>query len=1274
MAVIKPETGKALAALTSAALSLPGLSAQAAVVSNDILSNVSYGHYQESSNRISVDIYHADALIPLTERIELSFSLDRDTYGGASPAFSMPETMANQPKISASQIISADIVSSASPVASAAMLTTMGLADFVAYQESSAAAQASVNATDSQQRALIAINYHNDITNDIATMNAFNLGSIDKATNNPTTLALTSLLDNTAGSQATVCSVLDKNCEQAELARITSQYQTNQSVIEQFYNKQASGYSVELTVDYNNLAAAQANFSTWQAQNPQPLMLINTSTDPNASELINFSGLVRSSYGGASNTSSPCNSVRCYFEGGMEFGSVYLDGTEHIHVGGGLVAGSNHSILSSSDSTGVYMRATNGAAFSLQSILLNETFTSSSGNNPMYGANPTYNSFGTIQPQVGATAPGPQEKWEILGFNTAVNPNLSSGDGTNYPNVIAYQTVANGFTGVLTLNSAFQDVNAVWIHYFGYPGIPQNGINFALNIGDVVVGNASSTNAWINASNGYQATINNLQATYDTLLQSLQQGSSSISQAISQLLQDKNNAINTLQAQYNTALSQYGSATSAEISALSTQMQTVNALTDQAGIAAYRQVLDSMIPTGTPTVQKFQTMPQETRSQPQVNVKYYFDDYTLGVSGGLSDEPDFLSNFGALNLSHEFNNKLTTITGGYGVSSNTISRNTSSMTMAGMGGMNAAQYGPTQYPALHASSLYNSFSAGLSQVLSKNTVFQSSINYTNQNGYLSNPYKDVYIRGVITPEQYYAMSVDNASTDWSAITNLQVVGIELFRENRPTQRNIWSISNQLNHFIEEFDATLHFDYRFYIDDWGINSHTFSMKWFQALPGGIVVTPSIRYYSQSQADFFAPYFLAPRSDGFYSSDYRLSAFGDLSGGIAISKLFAKGVKLDASFEYVTHAGGLKLGGGGTGSYADFNYYIAHANLSVDLSAKLFSAGGSDDGGHAMHHEHGAALPAGVMFGHMMKQSGDMMAGFRYMYSGQDGKMLNGASAVSDQTVVSKACGNVVGGCLYRPTSMSMQMYMLDIMYAPTSWLNLMVMPQLMSMDMTMSQSLTGFEDPMMAMSGMRMTTNNLGDTIIMALVKGLDKNGHHIHAGIGVSAPTGTAKQMIGDMSQDYGMQTGSGTWDFKPSLTYTGQEKDWGWGAQLSGVKHLGINRYGYALGDVFQATGWGSYQILNWLSASVRMLYTAQGSIQGQTNLPQMTSSSVNYPSNYGGRFLDTGLGLNVSIHDGKFANHSLSFEWLQPVMTDYNGYQLDRSGALAATWHYSF
>jgi hypothetical protein len=84
--------------------------------------------------------------------------------------------------------------------------------------------------------------------------------------------------------------------------------------------------------------------------------------------------------------------------------------------------------------------------------------------------------------------------------------------------------------------------------------------------------------------------------------------------------------------------------------------------------------------------------------------------------------------------------------------------------------------------------------------------------------------------------------------------------------------------------------------------------------------------------------------------------------------------------------------------------------------------------------------------------------------------------------------------------------------------------------------------------------------------------------------------------------------------------------------------------------------------------------VFTLQQEIQGETNQPHQITATVDYPSNYGGRFVDMGFGLNASMPDGHFAGHSLSFEWLQPVSTDYNGYQLDRTGALSVSWSYSF
>jgi hypothetical protein len=46
-------------------------------------------------------------------------------------------------------------------------------------------------------------------------------------------------------------------------------------------------------------------------------------------------------------------------------------------------------------------------------------------------------------------------------------------------------------------------------------------------------------------------------------------------------------------------------------------------------------------------------------------------------------------------------------------------------------------------------------------------------------------------------------------------------------------------------------------------------------------------------------------------------------------------------------------------------------------------------------------------------------------------------------------------------------------------------------------------------------------------------------------------------------------------------------------------------NESGYRLGNVFQATGWGSYRFANWISASIRGLYTDEGKIEGHYKGP---------------------------------------------------------------------
>jgi Protein of unknown function (DUF3570) len=442
---------------------------------------------------------------------------------------------------------------------------------------------------------------------------------------------------------------------------------------------------------------------------------------------------------------------------------------------------------------------------------------------------------------------------------------------------------------------------------------------------------------------------------------------------------------------------------------------------------------------------------------------------------------------------------------------------------------------------------------------------------------------------------------------------------------------------------------------------------------------------------------------------YSSDQRLSGFGTLSGGITVAKQFAKGLTLETGFEYYTHQGGLKLGGGGEGAYANFDYWLANAALKVDLEALALrsgSRGNSDHPSHG-HHEHGVRAPAGVMFDHMLP-AGKFMAGYRFMWNSQSGDMLNGTNAVNDSGLIAGGC--VVDPCYLAPSNMTMSMHMLDLMYAPTDWLTLMLMPQFVDMHMEMrglydkvietglATDLGGHYDHHRQNAH---ETGGIGDLGMYALFKVFDNGTHHAHATAGFSAPTGDvdiqfrrAHQIDGGF-MDYGMQLGSGTWDFKPSLTYTGHIDDLSWGAQANGIVRMeDHNKSGYRLGDLFQATAWGNYNLTNWLTASVRGVYTVQGAIKGQFNgsngqffTPEINpdgsqvQSSIlkfspqDYTQNYGGRFWDVGFGLSAMVPgDSLLGGNRVSVEWLQPVHTDYNGYQLDRDGALSATWSVMF
>lgn len=718
----------------------------------------------------------------------------------------------------------------------------------------------------------------------------------------------------------------------------------------------------------------------------------------------------------------------------------------------------------------------------------------------------------------------------------------------------------------------------------------------------------------------------------------------------------------------------------------------------------------------TPATQLVHTLSSaspETRKQGDMQLTYEWDNAEMNGGAGVSHENDYQSVFGNIGGRLDFRQKTTSLNFGLNF--------TSSETRAVLDHdatpyIYEASKGLSSYNSTHSTSQLALVGVakdkvlsgeredwgarlGLTQILNKSALVQADFAFTQSTGYLDNPYKAVT-----------TVFVDPSQTPNGQ--GLYIGDTRALLEKRPDERNQWQGSLRYIQHVAGLDAALHFNYRLAHDDWGITAHTFEADWVQPIIDGWVVTPRIRYYSQDAADFYTPFLVSkqtrpgkPQFDSAgnlvaisalnpgqipanYSSDHRLSGFGALSGGVTLSKKFAKGIGLEIGAEYYTHAGSLKLGGGGEGAYADFSSFLVNAALKVDFAALAMPM--SEHAGHGQHqhahHMHSSHAPAGVMFEHMLPKAGDMMVGYRYMYMPQNGPMLRGSDEVADATIIKSGCQ--AAPCYMAPEEMNMHMHMLDLMYAPTDWLTLMLMPQFVDMNMTF-RGLNGASTPPIGSvtdaavkhAEHPHATGGVGDTGLYALFKVFEQAGHHLHATLGFSAPTGDVGIKLRNTHQEelgfihYAMQLGSGTWDFKPSITYTGHQDDWSWGAQISGTKRLqSQNASGFAFGDMLQTTAWGSYQVLHWLSASVRGVYSVQGQLQGAYNGTYAEIGTMDYASNYGGRFGDIGFGLQASVPSGEFMGNSLSFEWLQPVHDDVNGYQLPRDPSLFATWSYMF
>jgi len=236
----------------------------------------------------------------------------------------------------------------------------------------------------------------------------------------------------------------------------------------------------------------------------------------------------------------------------------------------------------------------------------------------------------------------------------------------------------------------------------------------------------------------------------------------------------------------------------------------------------------------------------EDRTDFTANVTHYGKSMTTSLTAGQSDEKDYESSYYGLSNEWEFNNKSSAIQLALSHSDDTITPT------------DAILYGRIQ----NATKDTTGISLGFSQAINKANIIQLGLELSEDKGYLAAPYK--------------------------------------INDVRPDSRSRTAAVMRYRGFYPKSNSAIHFDYRYYWDDWEVTSHTFDLAWYKNATSRVQLIPSFRYYSQTEASFYEPYKVASNTNPYYSSDYRLSPYGAVAVGLQLVHKF-KSWSYTAKFE-------------------------------------------------------------------------------------------------------------------------------------------------------------------------------------------------------------------------------------------------------------------------------------------------------------------------------------------------------------------------------------
>lgn len=221
---------------------------------------------------------------------------------------------------------------------------------------------------------------------------------------------------------------------------------------------------------------------------------------------------------------------------------------------------------------------------------------------------------------------------------------------------------------------------------------------------------------------------------------------------------------------------------------------------------------------------------------------------------------------------------------------------------------------------------------------------------------------------------------------------------------------------------------------------------------------------------------------------------------------------------------------------------------------------------------------------------------------------------------------------------------------------------MVPYKMLSMKHVARDPQVGMEGHSAEEGGFPERTTGLGDVTVMGLYAARTSPWSQLVLQGGVSFPTGSVDEMLGDRRQEYMMQLGSGSFGLVPALAFVGQAHPWTMEARAQATFRLGMNRHGYRLGNEYSVSALGAYKLSRQVAASIKAEGRWFDGINGADPTLDAAMEPTMNPSLYRGKRVDLGFGL--TLHEGAGGSKgrvSLGLEAGLPVLQQLEGPQLE-------------